>query len=156
MTTTGLIISVTDEKDLGVFLAEQGFEMTHVGDQDNISAFKITHPQRPGEVFLTLHVEEEDDVELIFQTNVATERELGLDDPARDLEFKNRLLELATYLDGVAIGRDAKSIQGEVMIVVTEKRRAFGLDDFEISYILDALWEAQEAIFTIIEQFTKE
>ena len=152
MTTTGLIVSVADEKDLAVFLGEHGFELTAVGEEDNVSAFKITHGERPGAVFLTMHVEE-DDLELFFQINVAAESELGITDAAKQLEFKDRLLELATYLDGVAIGRDTKSHEGEVMLVVTEKRHAFGLDDFEITYILDALWEAQEAIITIIEQF---
>ncbi len=154
MKTTGVIVFVSGEEDLSIFLGEAGYTVSEAGQDEGTLAFKIGVEDRHGEVFLSVHQDDEDELtELFFQINIASEDELKFADTAAELAFKDRLLELATYLDGVAVGRDTESFTGKVMLVATEKRRADGLDDFEIVYILEALWDAQEAILTLIDEY---
>jgi hypothetical protein len=154
MNTTGVTVFVSGELDLSVFLGEAGYTVTEAGQAEGTLAFKIGAEDRHGEVFLSVHQDDEDELsELFFQILIAAEDELKFADAAAELVFKNRLLEVATFLDGVALGRDTKSFKDKVMLVATEKRRADGLDDFEIVYILEALWDAQEAVLTLIEEY---
>ncbi len=154
MNTTGVTVFVSGELDLAVFLGEAGYTVSEAGQDEGTLGFKIGAEDRHGEVFLSVHQDNEDELtELFFQVNIALENELSFADAAAELAFKNRLLELATYLDGVALGRDTESFPDKVAIVATEKRRADGLDDFEIVYILEALWDAQEAVLTLIDEY---
>jgi hypothetical protein len=154
MNTTGVTVFVSGEEDLTVFLGESGYTVTEAGQDEGTLAFKIGAEDRHGEIFLSVHQDDQEDLtELFFQIIIAAEDELSFADAAAELTFKDRLLELATYLDGVAVGRDTQTFDDKVMIVATEKRRADGLDDFEIVYILEALWDAQEAILTLIDEY---
>ncbi|MBF0496874.1 MAG: hypothetical protein HQK58_09935 [Deltaproteobacteria bacterium] len=145
-----IMIRKTQYRHLGVVLAEAGYVVLPLTEEPDLGAYKIVKAMPGGAKELTVFLSIRNG-EMFFQVNVCEEKQITHLPLEKQMEFKNQLLEVATYLKGVAIGRDTYSNPNNVMIVVTEKRDLEGLDVQELEAILNALQDGQEAVLTLVE-----